>query len=270
MNTIQFSVKHRFGPWRWITRHNRKLPMNWNECSLWHLLTWCRWKNHPKAAEIVAYRFLKISPRIYFNLKAAYLIEINKHLSFFKKESRLTKILLPSFRFQGRRYYGPMDENRNVTVIENAIADGAYLNYLRHPERVQHLDLLCAALYRPGNIFIRIERLFNGRDIRHRLNKDTVEARARKFAHLPLHVKHAILIQYEGCRNLIIDRHRSIFQGQTQKKSSYGWPGIIFDLAGDKLGDITRVEQLLVWDVMLMLKKSEEESRQLKPQLKIA
>jgi hypothetical protein len=268
------TIKHRFWFIRWNRVYDCVIPKEWKQITQFHLLTFCKVKDLKKAKDALSFRFAKLPPWVFFQMKKIYLKQLNlAHSFWFEKEPVLEKILIKSFKCGGRKYYGPDDGFANVVVMENAIADSYYINF--HKQKKEQDLLICiAALYRPTNLYIRFMKALNGRDIRCSFNKETVERRAEKFKNLPQHLKEALLIQYQGTRNWVIEENKELFPGKTQQEiKNYGWAGIIYDLAGDKLGTTKEVEKLNFPDTLLLLRKAEDDRKKReenKPKSKVA
>ena len=150
------------------------------------------------------------------------------------------------------RYYGPAAGVGDIKTMEMATA-ADFLSAYHATQDVVNLNKLIAVLYRPTNCFIRLIKLFNGRDVRYRFNSDTVDSRAYAIARLPLHVKQAILIMFTGYLNTLEQCTPNI--PRSGETNHYGWVSIPWDLAGPVLGDAEKVKKMYAMDALMWLDK---------------
>jgi hypothetical protein len=154
--------------------------------------------------------------------------------------------------FEKVRYKGASKKLENLVALEFAIADGAFVQYMKN-NTPEMLDLLVATIWRPIDASGRKETF----------SEELIEERLKKVALFPSNVKNACLLSYMGQRNLLIDSPtgKKIFKASADSSGSgKGWGSIIMEMSGDKFGNheqtaMTPLHHLLFRLIELMAKK---------------
>lgn len=136
--------------------------------------------------------------------------EYQEHVQFLIKEVTRTKFLKP-FKIDGQKYYPPMDRLQNISIEEFGYLDTAYY-YWRTTKQEKYLNILCAALYRPGvyKSFLKFTPK-NEKDIRKEFDKIFVGPGVAKFQKVDIRKRVAIGTIYEGCRGYVAKLYPHVF-----------------------------------------------------------
>ncbi len=153
----------------------------------------------------------------------------------------LTRQLLPVIKitrtFRKRIYlYGPADRCKNLVFMEFIKAETYYLSYRKNyanvPERLAALDKLVAVLYRPKQSDEdQADPMWNG-DIRQVYNDNLVETRLPIVSRIDTATKYAILMHYDGCRKVRINKFRYVFPKTKSSGSGGNWIDALRSMAG--------------------------------------
>lgn len=217
-------------------------PSSWNELNSTHLLTWSRICLQTVPLQTAKYLAVagiyQIPTEILESLKEPHLLQISHTLAFLFNKNRLSKWLIKSFKYQTKRYYGPDDHLANLSIFEYRCTELCYQSYLKNQDR-KSLILLTATLYRPkrkGTIYD---------DIREDLSDYEVNRRVKRFKKLHPEILHAILINYEGCRNLLMHQYAEVFSTKTRDDHANvsDLQYLIESLAGAPFGSFSETEK---------------------------
>jgi|GEM_PF-1749110 len=245
---------------------HREFPEKWDELTENQLLFFCRKKIKLKDEMLrvsVAYQFLNVPPRYFFPLRKGQLLEITGLLDFLFAECDLSKFLIKSLRLPGKfkKYYSPGDQLKWSTVGEVAYADSHLQAYLSSGSD-DDLCMLAASLYRPTNPVRLFGHIVFGGDIRCKFNDNTLKRRAKKFKKLPAYMKHAIMLQYQGCRTVDVRNNPEIYNSSGET-SPFGWAGLIKGLANSDIAKTEIAENMLWNNAQVFLKMLEHDRKQL-------
>jgi hypothetical protein len=172
-----------------------------------------------------------------------------------ERNNALTRQMIPMIK-AGVRLYGPDDRMRNITAGEFAKAEYRYQSFLASGN-VRYLNEMIAVLYRPARRFAWLARLVQSWDGEHRVSyHDYHLARATDIDKINMDVRFAILMFFEGCRNLAISGHPHVFNsnGDGGGEDSTGWAGI-FQAISDKPTDIEQIARLNFWTLLFDLEQ---------------
>jgi hypothetical protein len=189
----------------------------------------------------------------------------------FEKNQVITN-LIPSYRRNlSVRLYGPKQKLINLRMSEFHACEMRYRMILDQVPGA--LEELIAILYRepvPGYD----RKKDSAGDIRQPYNGNTVPYRAGLIRRWPANVKYAVLLFYDGCRQLIIDQHPEVFTSGDQDTISnedqfQGMFMMIRGLAADgKYGTFEEVEQLYVYTALNELTQLIQENKEMEEKLK--
>jgi len=198
------------------------IPQKWNDLTEWqlrmvgHFLFLNRTEETEKTLFKNVLLFILAFPKPSFkNITKVIILfyyfsfrELEHHTDFiFDQEQRLTRF--PEFIKVGKwpfrkKLYGPAPRLANVTINELSYADTFFYKWITESE-TDELHRLTAILYRPKSKRVTQD------DIRVEFSNLTLEKNAEFSDQIPLHVKYMIAHCYQGCREMIIDRHPNVF-----------------------------------------------------------
>jgi len=256
MNTVSFELHGK--------THQLSAPSSWNEVTLFQLKAWIMaiHANMPESEKLrlAVPIFYSINPKVYKQLPEHYLVQFAPTLRFVFEENRLSNWLMPVIRTRfGKCFYGPADAFTNITAYEFfSYCERLYWQYKAKPD-AGTLNALIAVLYREkrkGSV---------SNDVRCSLTDAGVSKRANHIAKLPMHVRLAILFNYEGCRNFITAMHAKAFSGKGGQSKKRG--DVTLALAGGPLGDLNTTRQSNLYDFLLHLEDLIEREEKLKENL---
>jgi hypothetical protein len=215
----------------------------------------------------IFYHFLKLPPDVYFNLPSAYIEELSEKVKFLKAEKIPTaKLIIQKFNFKGRTWYGPGDDYRNLTIAEFAFIDTRLAKF----QAKEDDSILCEiiyALYRKTSPIRIAKYWFNVADIRIPFNDRLAKIKACKLSNLPIKIKKAILYNFIGYRQYIVEKNPHVFQPPSDSEDMKGWPVIMHTMAGDKLGTFDQIQATSMNNALYLLKIIDNE-RKIKDRIK--
>lgn len=189
------------------------------------------------------------------------------------EKNQLTTNLVPDYKSVLQdRLYGPKNNLLNFRMAEFHSCEMKYRMILdKVPNSIEEL---IAVLYRAPIIGYNKIKDEQG-DIREPYNGNTVAYRAKMIQKWPEHVKNAILMFYDGCRQHIIDNHPEVFTKQeenstpTNEEQFQGMFMMMRGIATDgKYGNFGEVENMYIYtalnELTLMIKENKEMEQQLK------
>ena len=168
---------------------------------------------------------------------------------FIFKNNDLSRAVIPHFRIGLRKYYSPGNKLGNLSIEEFSYADTFYMKH-KQTNEIEWLNLLIVTLYRPKTHDHRPDSVDYKGDIREEFNSYILNFRSEKISKLKNKTKFAILLFYEGCRNIIIKQHPHVFTKNKPKGKDFGWGGTLVELAGNKFGTHEQTKKANLWDVM--------------------
>lgn len=257
MNTLQIVVKGK------TTDHTA--PSNWNEVTEAQLLSWgamtLKRLSLPNAVRLAMMVFYNIPFKVFKTIPEAGKVQLAHTLRFLFGENNLVKWVIASIQHNGQTYYGPADRLENLTIAEYSKTELYYQVYVKQDNPLA-LDMLIAALYRPKRTGLL------DRDIREDLTEIGTKERAEHFSKLEPRLRHAILLNYEGCRSFI----RTTFldklptNGQGNLGDIFDYNKVILNVAGGKFGTKSETEKAYLFDFLQHLLDTAEEIARMKKQ----
>jgi hypothetical protein len=270
-----------------IGRRKRQLPTTWNELTRRQLLDFARLAGQPFATDIeqrhaLLRLLLQVPARVIRQLTPVQRVSLSGYTHFLREPRAygpLTKQLLPWIacsRFlpwaralfgglddYARLLFGPLDNFRNLRFAEFIFADTYFLRYLQCGYDEQQLDNLVAVLYRPQRRGYNPTAPDYQGDRRQDFNEHHVAARAALIGRrVPHHVKWAVLLWYQGCRQSLERTFPYVFtEGNTASASTSGWTEVLHTLAdGVHRLDATAQQPLktVLREMNLQLRRAEE------------
>lgn len=244
MNTFQ--IKNR----TWIA------PASFDELSMDQLTLFARiqqsGKTRKEMLRTIAYRFSSIPAWYYMRLNRIQQMHIEDHFTFLFEEYTMNTWKVQKFNVGSTTYYGPDGPLKNTTGAEFAYADKHFAAFAKGKDPGE-LDKFIACFYRPmtvnGNWIIDMRIPFEFREI---------GMHAKHIRSVPADLKYAIFLNYIGVRADMVRRHPNVFAETVKAKvRSFGWPGIFYELAGDKLGTETDVQNKFIWNLMGIMEMNE-------------
>lgn len=178
------------------------------------------------------------------------------HVLWVFEEKQITKQLLPKYK----GLYGPESEFDDLTMVEFHHAEIEYAEAIKNNENSNEaLNKLIAVLYRP---------MANGK--RAPFTFELIEPSLKQIDRWPMNVKLAILIWYDGCRQLLRELYPLAFEGSSDSGDNYfsGLYLMMRSIAGNKYGTWKDVEQMSVHLAFMEIVASIEDEKRLEEQLK--
>ena len=231
-----------------ITHPNGKIenytaPRAWNELTAKQLVAWshiCLQKiDLNDAKKQLVKLFYHIPKKTFRYLKIGQILQIADTLNFLSEKNECSKWPIKSFRCGFKRYYGPGDSFSNLTIAEYRCAELYYQSYIRSQNKCA-LVFLMATLYRTK----RKGKVTD--DIREEFNEHLVLKRFKRFSKLSDQLLQACLLNYEGCRNHLIDKYARAFTKTDSSQTSneiFDLEEVIEAFAGDKFGSFNETEK---------------------------
>lgn len=254
-----------------IDKKKFNIPENWDEITEAHLLLLGKQFPLIPTGEVlfkIFYGFLKINKPIATELLFIRSMEIAKKVTpkgkpniFLESVGRalgmldnfnwifttncINKCIIQEIKVYRKIFYGPGENLYNVTINEFKHADKFFMTYMMNKE-IKWLNLLLATLWRQAGEGIR-------QDKRMYFHEEDIQANADILAPIPLHIKHAALLNYIGLRNAVINspNGRKVFsKSATKATENSGWGEVILKLAGNKFGDFEKTKSTMLYDVL--------------------
>lgn len=172
----------------------------------------------------------------------------------------LTKNLLPAIECCGWLFYGPADGLSNLTFDEFINAETYYEAFFDgEPDA---LNKLIAVLYRQFNGYLPGNVNYRG-DSRIAFNDFNIDTDAKTIAHMPDHVKRAILWYYEGCKLHLGELFPYIFRkpstsGKKQVSTFRAFMTVVDDLSSHNPSEHDRIRKTMLYDVLDSLNRRAE------------
>ncbi len=240
-------------------------PSEWDELSEKQFIAWAAACLKKMELSDNIRLFIKILYAIplaaFLRIPESYKVQIAPTISFLWNGKLPERWVIKKLRIGlFHTFYGPDDRLSNCTINELRYALMFYQAYYKKPENgEEYLDQLIATLYRPK----RRDTIVN--DIRENLTDYSVQKRAKIMRRLSAKVRHAILLNFEGCYSLI--KRAYLDKLPKEGKASEGlfdFNGIIRMVSGGKFGPKSQTEQTLIYDFLEHLVENAEESERLR------
>lgn len=172
-------------------------------------------------------------------------------VEFLTVDSRLTVNKFTRIWLPIGRVFGPTEKCYSITYLEFIHAEAALYAY-QQTSKVEHLNHLCAILYRPQKKdYHPLRPDFDG-DRREPFNDFIYRHRAKWFNFVSIRKRFAIYLFYTGCRNELMDSFKNLFSGSSVSSDPVNpvksLRKIIHDL---NMGDLTKNEtiyKMQVWE----------------------
>jgi len=180
-----------------------------------------------------------------------------------ERNNCLTKQLFPVLK-AGASLYGPEDRMKNITAGEFAKAENRYQSYLNTGDE-KYLNEMIAIMYRPRKRFAWLAKFIQQWDGEKRVPyHDYHMARAKDISGIDIRVRFAILLWFEGCRNLSIEKHPHVFSSTGgDNEDSKGWAGI-FQAISEKPTEIEQIANLNFWTLLFDLEQRAIQTEKMK------
>jgi hypothetical protein len=250
-----------------------KMPASWDELTAAQLLFVCRlFLQNLSEHEFRLRVFLKftgtralpqrvIAEHVYyffrhgktrFSLTVDELHWFLQSANFLLSEVQLNHNHLPVIRLFGLNFHGPRAKGYNISYLEYVHAEAAVFAWHK-TQKPEHLQKLCAILYRPSvKSKVYYSPDWNG-DPRIPFNDFAFQRRARFFRLIPKAKLMAVYLFYQGLKNALAKAHPGVFSKVTVSSEPANpvesLKQIVFELNG---GDITRNAEITrkpVWEI---------------------
>jgi hypothetical protein len=227
MNSLSFTYRNKPKQYR--------APANWNELNPVQLIRWAAvafgdFDNDDKL-RLAVYIMYNIEYRIYLHLQDHFKVQLFPKIEFLFKQCQVNKWLIKRLRMGFRYYYGPADKLTNLTANEFFNYTEVLYQAWTKTKADKHLNALCGILYRQK----RESEVFD--DIRAPLTDAGIGKRAKRFEKVHPNIKHAILLNYEGCRHYIITNNPDIFNSKGKIKRNKTPQDLVLSLSDGPFGN---------------------------------
>jgi hypothetical protein len=250
-----------------IIKSNRKeiwrdMPSEFREFTKVHLFAFtliacAKFDDNKMHAKALLFRMLKLPIAVFFKLKVWQVNELLSRLQFLKeKDVVFENWLIPqlTIKWLWPFYIGPSGTLDNISTVQLANAE-SYLRLYHESKDVKNLYLLAATLYKPFNPLRWLGYylgIFKTKQAPYVPGKEVL--RSAFFSRVKIHKLEAIKMNFVGILNYYSEEFPNIPRTSSEG-NNYGWAGLIFDLAGDKLGTIEQVEKQSSYNTLLFLDK---------------
>lgn len=243
-------------------------PAGWDEMTAADLLIWASvmGTKRPllKAKRLLFVLLFRIPVHRLKHIPTSQITQHTRQFDFLFRRNRLKKWLIPCFWLFLKRYHGPKDLISNLTIDEFKLTELCYEQF-QITREIEYLNTLAAILYRP-----RRKGVIDN-DIREQLTNYGYVKRAKRFKWLSLRLRYAIFLNYEGCRNFVIDSNKDVFSSGSSgsgKQRLTQWSKIIEAAAGGKFGTMSETKQSNIHEFLSELgsriREQKERERNLK------
>lgn len=249
MNTVKYQIND--------SEIIRQVPSNWNELTLDQVLFICprimlQDKTDDLVTEIVIYLF-GIKGIISKMMNLSQLDALKPAIDFLFEPPDLTVNKLKVINIRQKKYQGPDDEMKDITVSQFAFANRFMEAFLKSKQE-DFLNLMISSLYYPA---------------KKQFVKEDIEKNAEKLKRLKLNQKTVILAFYMGSLLMLSKRFPGIFSSKkSYGKRKNGWLGFFYELAGPKIGNYKEVADMNLYEMFGVMKKINEDARETEKQLK--
>lgn len=195
-------------------------------------------------------------------------VEGEQDLRLAERRVNLTTNHWPVIRTGWRRMYGPSSELTNATTDEYVKAEVEYEQFIS-TQKEEHLNKLCAALYRPRKRFFRLKRFLQITDADPRQPySGEMPDHHPIWQRVPVWQRFAILLFFEGVRNQFITTFDLLYQpsepgDESDDDGPTGWPAIIRVMAGHVIR-IEQVAKVPIYNFLFDLNERIRDARKLK------
>ncbi|MFA9220253.1 MAG: hypothetical protein ACEQSL_03600 [Sediminibacterium sp.] len=215
-----------------VETHTVTLPDSWEPMDERHLLDFTYCNHLPEEFslkhESFLFRMLRIPMKLYKRINQAQKNDIIKALEFLTTDINCPKWIVRSKNTFPKGATPPDASFINITVDVFVNANNHFENYVETREET-YLNNLCAALY---------------------------ASNLTGWKAVPIHIREAIYLNFRGILNYWAKAFPLIHQN-SGGDNHFGWPGIIYDIAGGKLGTTDEVQQKPIKNILFIMEKIE-------------
>lgn len=185
-----------------------------------------------------------------------------EHVQWVFEKQLITKQLI--YFYKG--YCGPESDFDNLTLQEFHCCEIAYHECINKNDE-QSLNKLVAFLYRKRKEQYD-DKINKDGDVRCAFNYNECIFHLQHINQWPLNLKQAILLWYDGCRQMLVKAYPLAFGGKSKNDNYYeGLYGMIRSLAGDKYGKFEEVERMYVHNAFMEIVACKREEIELEKQM---
>lgn len=249
----------------------KNVPECFNELSQHQLFGICKLRLQELEDEVFLFHalryMLRMLPVSYAMVPLDAKAAMMPYIKWVKDTNKLTAQLIPKYN----GLWGPAKEFDNLTMGEWNACEIFY-NVIRDADDEKEsecaLNNLIAVLYRNPKLFYNKCKDKDG-DIRELFNSHTIGYRAqKKIVHWPAELKLAILMYYEGCRELLISSYDLFDKQSNEVAEDRDMFDLIDGLCGEKYGSFKAVEAMNVHQVMRILVRMKREAERIETETK--
>jgi hypothetical protein len=201
---------------------------------------------------------LKYSTIRFLLLEEDFIVRCLPHVTWIFERDNITAQLIPKYK----SFYGPAGEFDNLIGKEFHCTEIAYQEVIRNND-AEALNRLCAFLYRPKKHSYDM-RVNKDGDVRVLFNPNECLYHAQRVRRWKPEVKQAILLWYDGCRQMLVKSYPLAF-GKGKENGNYyeGLFGMMRSIAGEKYGTLEDVENLYVHTMFMEIVACKKEEREM-------
>ncbi len=181
-----------------------------------------------------------------------------------------TKNVIPFFKYDGVKHYGPADALDNLRMKEFVNTEHLFTAWMEGEKKdEQLLNELVAILYREAPAGYDFDFNRNG-DKRMSFNENICKYMAKhSVAYWPMNVRLAIATWYDGCRRKIVAVNPDVFEGGSGEAARYGLVSVMLNVAeGGVFGAFEKVEEQYVHLVMMQLNELVDKAKKMEKEMK--
>ncbi len=248
-----------------ITINNQtfKGPDGWDKLSCAGLLQYaqvlqCAALSEKQAKHQIVMRLFNIPVKIFKILPESRRILLHQYIAWIFEKNTLVSWLIKMVVIDKVRLFGPNDKLKDLTGEEFMFCEAAYERWLQTGD-AGLMDTLFAVLYRKKGFFSGKRTAFD---------RDRLQAAEKRAKKVKTFVKRAVMINYAGFRNLLIQCHPHVWrQAASNTEASgqqvTGWAGIFLELAGDKFGTYPETIKTNLWLLLADLDKKAKTAQEM-------
>ena len=175
----------------------------------------------------------------------------------FESPVLLTKNNFPVIKAGSYVLYGPADEMMGMVQKEFIFADAVFAAWVESRDE-KYLNELVAILYRPKGKVDVLTKEYTG-DQRCEFNNLSYDLWKSAVAKLPMKIRQAIALFYQGCRQSWEVKYPNVFEKVEKSDIAHthqSWYDVMRELPGEKFGTISEREYVAIDTVLSELERT--------------
>lgn len=206
---------------------------------------------------------LKYSTIRFLMMDEDFIVRCLPHVTWIFERDNITAQLIPKYK----SFYGPAGEFDNLIGKEFHCTEIAYQEVIRNND-AEALNRLCAFLYRPKKHSYDM-RVNKDGDVRVLFNPNECLYHAQRVRRWKPEVKQAILLWYDGCRQMLVKSYPLAFKGGKKNDNlSNGMFDVMVSISGPNFGTLEAVENMYVHSIFSAIVKAKREEIEIEKEMK--